>query len=133
MHVEYRIDPEQRIIFARWAGIVTHDEMMAAARTLMADPAFSPHYARIYDVREVTDAKLTRSNLIDLALFDPIYPSAKRAAVASSTSVYGMGRMFGLVTGTEEQGSFRIFSDYDEALQWVRQAKESKTHETHHG
>ncbi len=126
MNASYVIDRESRIIFVSWSGIVTRDESIAAVKELIADPVFSPFYDRIYDVREVTEVKLNKANLLEFALVDPIYPSERRAVVASSPSIFGMGRMFGLLTGKEEQGNYRVFSEYQPALDWVRESKTSR-------
>ena len=126
MKATYHIDHESHIIFAHWSGKVTRDEAVAASRKLLADPAFSPFYDRIFDARDVTEVQLSKANLMELAMIDPIYPSERRAVVTSSSSVFGMGRMFGLLTGKEEQGNYRVFSDYEQALEWIRESKAAK-------
>jgi len=123
MTATHQIDQEQRIIFSVWSGIVTLEEAISATRALLSAPAFSPHYNRIYDVRGVTDATLTKASLMELAQMDPIYPSARRAVVATNPTIFGMGRMFGLLTGTEERGSFRVVSSVEEALDWFKEPR----------
>ncbi|MEO6035260.1 MAG: hypothetical protein ABIQ35_08400 [Verrucomicrobiota bacterium] len=118
MKATHQIDHQQRIIFAVWSGIVTHDEAMTAAQSLLADREFNPHYNRVYDVRGVTEAHLTKASLMELAQIDPIYPSERRAVIATSPSIFGMGRMYGLLTGKEEKGSFRVVANLQQAIDW---------------
>ena len=123
MNATYKIEPEQRIIFSTWSGIVTYDEAIAATNALLLDRQFNPHYNRIYDVREVTEVRLTKASLMELAQIDPIYPSERRAVVATNPSVFGVGRMYGLLTGKEEKGSFRVVSDIQQALDWFKEPR----------
>lgn len=123
MNATYRIDHKKRIIFCRWSGIATFSEAVAATTVLLADPDFNPHYNRLYDVRELTEAQITKTDLMELSQLDPIYPSERRAVVATNSSIFGIGRMFGLLTGTEESGNFRVVSDEQQALDWFGEAR----------
>lgn len=105
---------------------MTNDESVAAVKELMNDPGFSPLYDRVIDARGVTEVKLTKGNLMDLAVIDPVYPSERRAVVTSSAAVFGMGRMFGLISGKEEQGTYRVFMDYEKAIDWINEPRPSK-------
>ena len=131
MKASYVIDSEARIIFSQWSGVVTQDETVAEMKRLLADKNFSPFYDRLYDVREVTQVQMTKDGLMAIAVLDPIYPSERRAVVTSNPAVFGMGRMFGLLTGKEEQGNYRVFSDYQQALNWLQEPHgQKKSHDT---
>lgn len=123
MNATYRIDHKKRIIFCLWSGLATYDAVVAATNEMLADPDFNPHYNRLYDVRGITEAKITKADLMELSQLDPIYPSEHRAVVATNPSIFGIGRMFGLLTGTEERGNFRVVSDEQQALDWFDEAR----------
>ncbi len=123
MNASFQINQDERLIFVQWSGVVTDAEAIAETQKLLHAPGFSHYYNRLYDMREVTQAKLSKGSLMELSLLDPIFPSERRAAVAQNPSIFGMGRMYGLLTGKEEIGNFRMFSDYDEALRWVSESR----------
>ena len=123
MNATHKIDQEQRVIYSVWSGAATQAEIVAATNALLSDPNFNPHYDRVYDVREVTEASLTKAGLMELSQIDPIYPSERRAVVATNPRISGIGRMYGLLTGTEENGRFRVVSDLQQALDWFKEPR----------
>lgn len=83
-------------------------------------PGYSPTLPRLVDVRGV-DEMLTATEIRDIAEVvrtNPDIYGGKRALVADRDVVYGMLRMFELLTSQGPNG-YRAFRDVREAAEWL--------------
>lgn len=118
MPAEYRIDPNERMIWTRAWGTIEDRDLTGHRAQLAADARFDRAYAQLLDFSEVTEIRITTGAIRALAGPDPFLPTAWRAVVVPNDVAYGMARMFALMGGMDES-RFKVFRDRAEALQWL--------------
>jgi hypothetical protein len=77
-----------------------------------------PDFRQLYDFSEVTDVQVTQDSLWGLAGNSPFLQGARRAIVVTSDVVFGVVRMYQLMSGRESD-TFRISRDRASALVWL--------------
>jgi hypothetical protein len=97
---------------------VTDRELLAHVRALTADPRFAPHFRQLADLRDVTDLQVAASIIREMVRLNPFGAGARRALVVTSDEVFGMARMYQLLTD-ESPDELQIFRKVDDALQWL--------------
>lgn len=118
MPMEYRIDPEQRVVFMRGWGRVTFADALAHQQALRADPEFRGDLRELIDFSEVTELVVSYTELSTLAQGTPFGTGAFRAVVLSSDLVFGIARMYqALGDRIPEHG--RLFRDAAQARRWL--------------
>jgi hypothetical protein len=93
---------------------------MATRRKFAGDPNFKPDFFQLYDVRDVTRASLTASEVIELAKTPIFAPDARRACITTNGETYGIARMFQIyreLNGGNEQ--IRLFRSIEAAEAWL--------------
>lgn len=122
MPISYRIDPERNFVFTTASGILTDDDILDLKRRLTADPEFRAGMRELSDVRAVTDLRVTaqgvRSMVDEDAKQSSTLHSYKLAIVAGKDSVFGMARMYQMLT----EGNLphvAVFRDYETAARWL--------------
>jgi hypothetical protein len=114
----YRIDPTQRVVWARAWGVFTDGELVAHSRHLRADPRFQPDFRQLVVGTEIGDLQATRQGLTLLARLNPFGAGARRAWVVSTDVSFGLARMYDLMRG-ESGDTLEIFRDQPAALEWL--------------
>jgi len=94
----YTINLALSLVLSRGWGVVTDRELLAHVRALTADPRFAPHFHQLADLRDVTDFEVTASTIREMAKLNPFGAGARRALVITSGEVFGMVRMYQLLT-----------------------------------
>lgn len=121
MPVQYVIDKERQIVITTAWGCVTFAEASAHQERLRDDPDFDLEFDQILDASAVTALEISSEQAKTLARNSPHFSaSSRRAWVAPSPFLFGMGRMFAIyreIAGGEEQ--FRVFNDREQALKWL--------------
>jgi hypothetical protein len=115
----YTIDPNQRVVYSRAWGILTDGDLLGHQSRLKADPAFDPSFNQLFDFRTVTEARLTSDGVHHLARRNAFGLHSRRAFVVLSPEMYGMMRMFEILT-SDDPDELRVqFSDLAEAYRWL--------------
>lgn len=124
MPIQYRVEPERDLIRVVMKGAVGEESFEQYKRQIVGDPAFSPEFARLYDLREVTSAPTTAQvrSLVDTIVRRALPTSAKRAIVVSSDVSYGMFRMLGSLLEGQTREQFHVFRAMDDALAWLEES-----------
>jgi len=117
MPADYRIDRSKRIAFSRAWGLFTDQELADNRAALFSDPAFEPDMAQLYDFTGVTEARISSAAIRRLAPTSPFAATARRALVVSTDEVFGMARMYAILSGREEL--IQVFRDRASALRWL--------------
>ena len=121
MPVDYEIDSERRLVRVRCSGDVTFAVLMAGRPILVADPAFRPDFALLFDCLEVPRSVLSVAEvglLVDNTDFDS---RVRFAIVVQHIASYGLGRMFQIrreAAGADSE-RIRIFRNRDDAEAWL--------------
>jgi hypothetical protein len=114
----YVIDTKRRLIVSTGWGRLTFAEANTHDEQLERDPDFDPSFKQIIDMTGITAFDVSTIEAKKLASRGSFSAKSRRALVASSPDVYGMGRLMEayheMAGGREET---RIFYDRDEAMQ----------------
>ena len=121
MPADNRIDRSERIVYSRAWGIVTDEDLADNRAALFADPAFEPGLAQFYDFTDVTEFKVSSMALLHLSLTSRFAPTARRAVAVSSDLVFGMARMYAILSAREEV--IQVVRDRPSAVQWLTSAR----------
>jgi hypothetical protein len=119
MPADYRIDLEKRRVWSHATGDLSYEAITDHMSRLAKDPLFDPLFSQILDFRDVTIVGLTSEEVVRLAEIRVFSPQSKRAFVAPGPLKYGMARMYEALRATKGDDHIRVFTDYDEALEWL--------------
>jgi hypothetical protein len=120
MPCRYTIYKDRRLVVTMASEIFTYAEGMAHEDQLYRDPNFDPTYAHLIDATGVTGTALTSSELAALARRTKFSPQSRRALVATSPVLFGLGRMFEAYLQLSGLAEFvGIFKELDQALEWL--------------
>jgi hypothetical protein len=87
-------------------------------RRLAADPDFDPAYRQLVDLRGISKVDVTGAGLRSLGRANPWNEPTRRAIVCGLDVVFGMARMYQLLTD-EDPHEVRVFREISEALDWL--------------
>lgn len=118
MPVEYKIDKILGIVFSAAHGIVTDKEAYSHQDKLRNDLGFDPGFPQLFDFTSVAQAELSIDAIHYLAERNPFGLGSKRAFVAPSDLMYGLSRMFQVLT-IEHQDELSVFRDMHEARNYL--------------
>jgi len=116
--MNYRIDPERRLVVTRAWGVLSTRELADVMTRLLLDPRFDPAYRSLGDLREVTSITVDNLAAAQAAATPLFAEGARRAIVATSDAAFGMARMF--ASFSERTGhEVRVFRDIQLAEAWL--------------
>jgi hypothetical protein len=114
----YTIDAARSLILSRAWDVLTGADLIRHARTLASDPGFKPDFNQLCDFRDVTEVRADAAAIRELAALNPFGSGARRALVVSTDVVFGMARMYQILTEPAPD-VFEVFRDFDQALKWL--------------
>ena len=117
MPFDHRIDRAERVIYARAWGVLTDQDTIDLHAAMVADPAYAPGLARLYDLSGVTELQVSSGAVLRASLATAEAPNARRAIVVPSEVAYGMSRMFAILSGRDEL--IQVFRDRASAMRWI--------------
>ncbi len=118
MPVTYHIDKTNEIVFVNATGEFTAEDFRIHNHRLADDPDFDPHYGVLFDLRSITDFRISSDQVRKFAKVHIFHKRARRAYVVPTEEVYGMVRMFSLLSDFESD-VIQIFQDMAEARRWL--------------
>jgi hypothetical protein len=121
MSITYKIELSKDIVYVRWVGRITANDMIEFFTTFYADPDTAKCSLNLVDVREADVAFSTEEfeeiiNEIVIPQTDR-YPNLKVAILVSTPLQYGVSRQYQFFSDTF--GKDAIFTDEQSALQWL--------------
>jgi hypothetical protein len=114
----YTIDLTRSLILSRGWDVVTDRELLAHLRTLTSDPRFARDFRQLVDLRDVTDIQITVSTIREMVRLNPFGAGARRAVVITSDVVFGMARMYQIMSD-DSPDELQIFRKIEDALRWL--------------
>ncbi len=114
----YTIDLARSLVLSRGWDLVTDRELLAHVRTLTSDPRFARDFRQLADLRDVTDVQITVSTIREMVRLNPFGAGARRAVVITSDVVFGMARMYQILSD-DSPHELQIFRKIDDALRWL--------------
>jgi len=118
MPARYTIDRDRRLVLSIATGTLTNDDLRRHMGDLTVDPDFDPGFRQIFDFRAVEELEATGSVLRDIRAASPWKEPTRRAFVCTLDVVFGMARMFQMLSdgGPDE---IRVFRRMPDALEWL--------------
>ena len=99
MPVDYTIDKSLKMVFSKAYGIMIDEDVYAHQERLRDDPDFDPGFSQLADCTKVTKADdLSSDAMYELARRNPFGEGSKRAFVAPKNLLFGLIRMFQILT-----------------------------------
>ena len=125
MPIVYKIDLEQRTVFARGLGVFTDEDVFHYQKTVWAKREVQG-FDELVDMTRVERVDLPASSrMAELAALsakmDPPDHPSKLAIVATEKILYGLGRMYEAKreSNTKSTKEVRVFWTIAEALSWL--------------
>ena len=120
MPFSYVVYKNHRLVVSTGTGRVTYDEIKARQDQTKSDPDFNSDFNQIVDLRAATTVDLTVDQARELASRNIFSSTSRRAFIATTPAVFGMGRMWESYTEIAQKISqIRIFSDLLSAMDWL--------------
>jgi hypothetical protein len=120
MPADYTIDKSQRMVFSKADGIMTDEDVYAHQEKLRDDPDFDPGFSQLVDCTKVTKADdLSTDAIYELARRHLFGAESKRAFVAPQNLVYGLIRMFQILTN-DYPDELLVCKDLTEARKYLK-------------
>lgn len=123
MPARYWIDSGRRLVFLRYDGIVTRDDVLTVSRESTGDPAFEVGFDELVDFSAMTGSKVSADDV--RALIEAVSQSLDghgrtwRVAVAAPNDVaFGFARMFELLRSDSPE-EVHVFRSLDEACAFM--------------
>jgi hypothetical protein len=120
MPASYRIHKEQRLALITLSGCVTVADIQSLIEQGPKDPDFDPQLNELVDLRSVTEFALSSDEVRTFARRRVFSPESRRAFVASSPHIFGLGRMWEAYTAlSDNPTAVCVFYDLPAALKWL--------------
>jgi hypothetical protein len=120
MPFSYIVYREQRLVISTGSDRVTWEEIKDRQEQTKTDSDFNPEFNQIVDLRAVTAFDMTSDQARTLAQRMIFSATSKRAFVAASPAVFGVGRMWEIFTEMSDNPSqISVFYDLPSALKWL--------------
>ncbi len=118
MPVTYRIDKNQEIVFVNATGEVTAEDFRIHKRRLADDPDFDPDYGVLFDLRCITEFRLSAAEIREFSMRHMFHKRARRAYLVPTDKAHGFVRMFSSLSDFVSD-VIQIFRDMAEARRWL--------------
>src|SRR5579863_4256678 len=120
MPFSYVVYKKHRLVISTGSDLVTWVEIRVRQDETKTDPEFNPEFNQLVDLRAVTGFDMTSEQARTLARRMIFSATSKRAFVAASPAVFGVGRMWEIFTElTYNPSQIRVFYDLPSALKWL--------------
>jgi hypothetical protein len=119
MPVLSNIDKKQGLIVTVGEGVVTFEEIRAHQSRLLGDLDFNPAFNQLIDLTKVTKLELSGDQARTVAMRPIVSQKSRRAYVATSAHIFGLGRMMQIYHQDEVHVSAEVFHSREEALKWL--------------
>jgi len=120
MPCSYAIYKERRLVITKVWDRVTFSEIRSHQEQFRDDPDFDPQFNLLIDASAATALDVSTDEARTIASQALFSPTSRRALLASSPAVFGMGRLMGVYHAmATKQEQLRVFYDRASALQWL--------------
>lgn len=121
MAVNYRIDTEERIVYLTTTGESSFAEWRDTMLSALSDPEYQRGFGFLSDRRDETDVpdpEFVRAAAQFLMQHEDEMSGGRWAAVSNQPAVYGMQRMFTILSETTGVTT-AAFTDFEQARRWL--------------
>jgi len=120
------VDVARGLIVTCASGVLTFEDVLSARAQAQAHPNFDASYNDLFDLREVTEIRLTGAEMARIAATSVLSRGVSRAFVVTTQVQYGMARMFSGLAEPHDQNVF-VFRDLAVAEAWLSARKRPST------
>ncbi len=119
MAMTFRIDSERGIIFADAEGTISDQDLLDHQNAFRRHAHFRPDLHQLCDFRRITSVSgVTTQGIQAFALSNPFSEGARRAILTADEVVYGLMRMFQLLS-ERQPPEIALFDNDGDALSWL--------------
>ncbi len=120
MATRHAIDKERRLVISTGSEQLTFSQVKTHQDQLLNDPDFDPEFNQLIDLTAVTSLDISVDEAKIIARRKLFSFTSRRAFVAASPSIFGMGRVMEVYNEMSNVASqVRIFYDLPSALKWL--------------
>jgi hypothetical protein len=120
MALNYVVRKKDRLVLSSGSGRVTWSDIKELQDQSKTDPNFDPEFNQLVDLRAVTHIEMSTEQTRVLARRMIFSFTSKRAFIVPNTTVFGVIRMWEIVTELSDNPSqIRVFHDLPSALKWL--------------
>lgn len=130
MPVQYEVDPAHRLVLATAVGVVTEVDLRNYIESVLAHPDLRPGFRELADLRGLTRIEISVSAIVGgvpgaIRGLERQLKETKTALVASKFNLEMVSRLYEFLR-TSVPTTVRLFTDMDEARQWLGLAEERR-------
>lgn len=121
MGYRWRVVKEEQLGYGRLEGVVTGQDVLAAADAFVNDPEWKPGDRLLWDNRHITKLAIKpkeAAEILRLAMSVGEYVGESKAAAVISSDLRMMGEHLIQMSGMDEE-NVRLFGSIDEAAAWL--------------
>lgn len=123
MPVSLSIDPEKRLVYSAFHGDVNEEEFLSHRELIRSHPQFDPSYAEVLDFCGLTDMKVSRDTLRQLATGESLYSrDAHHVVIAPPGFIAELAKDYRRLS-EETRPNFVVVKSRSEAYDHLRQLR----------
>ena len=117
MSIFYSINPAKHLVHAVAGKIMTPDCIRGFRASLRQDSMLGSRYSLLVDLRTIESVQIASDEIRLLTRSPVLSEHSKRALVADSSLVFGMSRMYQMLSARD--AAFKVFDAMDAANDWL--------------
>ena len=129
MTIRYKIFPDLEILYIGGTGNVTTDEITTTGAKVFAESEWTNGFNILIDYREISKFEVKAEGVHKIINQDKankhLFDQSKCAIVADSDLVYGLSRMWEILSEDSKIPTM-IFRNIEDALQWLGLDRDSE-------
>ena len=121
MPIDYRIDSTRQVVLTHAWGVLTDADILTLKERLIRDPDFTDGMDELSDVSDIERLEVSSYGVELMVAHDRRNGSLRRhrlAIVVPGDRVFGMARMYQLMSGERDQ-NVGVFRSFPEAQEWL--------------
>jgi hypothetical protein len=122
----YRIDKKHKLVIGSGKGIVTKQEMLEYLQAIKEDKDFDPSFDFIEETNDVTEIRISSTELQELARIIIFNKESRRARIAANDLFFAISRMYEAYRDLQHTDNFCVFRTRKDALQWINQGRKGE-------
>ncbi len=120
MPITSQIDSSLGVVFSKFQGVVTPEDISAQVESFKTDPAFQPSFNHLIDTRGATRFDISSSGMRAVSMHSIFNEKSRRAIVAEKDEMFGIARMYQLLRDAQEKpDQVQVFRTMAEARRWL--------------
>lgn len=122
MPIIYRIIPEQKISYIKAWGKISVDEIILEGARMFSEKEWENGFNILCDYREIIEVISKSEDIMEIVEHDkknePIFNKSKCAIVAKSDLIFGLSRMWEILS-EDTKLTKMVFRDIKDAKRWL--------------